>query len=173
MKNVKSISLFLITLILVLLFTGCDSKSTSEVNKDIAKYLHDYIVEELENGIYPVDACFVSNGILYVETNEDITSVYLLQRDLCYVLDENGKPIKDSGGAVPMKYDVKVEGDIFTIVNIEMAESGSEYLKSLEEIFPAIALNKIKNYPDSQLQKELEKDLQRQIKEKYPDIEFE
>ena len=173
MNRFKRISLIFITLTLVFLFTSCDDNSTAELNEDIEKYIHDYIVETLENESRPYDACFVSNSILYVEESEDITSVYLMQLFSCYILDEKGEPIEDSGGSIPKKYDVKNDGESYTIVNIEMPRDGNEYWESIDEIFPSKAVQIIKSFPDSQRQKKLETEIQKQIKAKYPDISFE
>ena len=169
-KNRKLTVSLLVVLIVALVLVGCNKSISKELDSDIEKYIHDTMVYEEENGARPVDACFISNGILGVEKNGDVTTVYLWQLGGCYIIDEEGKPVDDSGWSIPFKIEVKPEGDSYTIVNTEMPKDGSEYMTSIKEIFPASIVKDIENYYDSKLHEELTADFEKQVTEKYPDI---
>lgn len=117
-----------------------DKKLTKEQKKIIEQYISDQSDSFLEEGM-----TFMSTHYFGNRFNDDKLEVYLWVRFSEYDT-KDGKFEEYSGYSIAHKITINTKDDSFEIIECEIPKDGSEYIKSIKEMYPLAVRSKVMNF---------------------------
>lgn len=138
-----------ITFILRTYFFSFDKKLTNEQKSIIEQYISDRSNNYLEESM-----TFMSTHYFGSRFNNDKLKVYLWVRFSEYDT-KDGKFEEYSGYSIPYVVTINTVDDSFEIINIEIPKDGSEYIKSIKNMYPITIRNKVLMFEKTKESKKL------------------
>ena len=148
----------------VLIFTGWEnflnSKNEIEVTKEMNEVISEYIVDLHEDSFHPTDKQFQVHKVYGASEEDGIINVYIYSQYQGFNL-KTGKEVQ-SEQSLPAVVELNMDGLTYTVTAYKEVKDGSEYLTSIEEMFPRGYVRRvIKDSSGSKLS--LEKEMEDQL----------
>jgi len=117
-----------------------DKKLTNEQKNIIEQFISDQSDSFLEEGM-----TFMSTHYFGNRFNDDRLEVYLWVRFSEYDT-KDGKFEEYSGYSIAHKVTINIKDGAFEIIGYEIPKDGSEYIKSIKEMYPLTIRSKVMNF---------------------------
>ena len=161
----KKVLLYLLLIVTIFIATGCEKKENKITDND---FLYEeavkYIInnndddKEKENDRYKI---FVDYDGFGITKDEEHRYVYMwIDEESYYVVDD--KIISGSGSSMPYKFIFDLNEN--KIIKYEIPRDGSEYTKSIKDMFPKYLEKKVLNY------KSKDNKILKEVREYYNDL---
>jgi len=160
MKALKNIIIGIIVIAITVITTfilrsnyfSFDKKLTKEQKSIIEKYISDESKGYLEDSM-----TFMSTHYFGNRFNDDELEVYLWVRFSEYDT-KDGKFEEYSGYSIAHKITINTKDDLFKIIDCEIPKDGSEYTKSIKEMYPLTIRSKVMSFEKTKEWKKLLKE---------------